>query len=377
MKSKSASHLVLTGLFIILAFALCNSSARADCRETTWTGHGDGRDWFDRNNWDNCVPDHNVDASINNAGTAVVDHQVNNGGATARSLTLGANQGDSGQVSVEGAYNFLADFPRCENGVPVPGAGDIYVGKAGSGTLHISSGAAVYTGHAYIAAVANPVRPASNGAVIVKGEDSAWVVFGDECRGDTGLFIGCTATTDGGGTALLSVGDGAIVIVSNGVNNPADAQQAIKLGLSGTLTGNGFVEMLGPGRLARTMTVLGTLQPSGTLTVYGNITLISKATTLCNVTPQAWDSIELSAEIPEGNSDGGFAILDGRLTVIMTGDFRSGPTRFTLLHAQSGIDPNTKFGSESIKYPTDQGFKPKITYDYVGNHVYLDLVFDH
>lgn len=375
MKNKSVSHSILTGLFTVLAFAVCNSSARADCRDTTWTGHGDGRDWFDANNWDNCEPDHYVDAFINN-GKALIDHQVGGGGATARSLTLGASQGNSGQVSVDGVNNFLAVFPRCENGVPVPGAGDIYVGKAGSGTVYITNGATVYTGHAYIAPVVNPVRPASNGAVKIDGEESTWVIFGDECRGDAGLFIGCTATSDEGGTAFLDIGGGTVV-VSNLVNDPADARQAVKVGLSGTLTGNGTVELLGPGRLARTMTVLGTLTPSGTLTIQGNLTLISKATTMCNVTPQAWDRIELSAAIQQQQvADGGYAHLDGRLTVIMTGDFSSGPTRFTLLHAESAIDPNTKFQSESIKFPTNQGFKPKITYDYVGNNVYLDLVFN-
>lgn len=367
MKNKSGSHLILTGLFTVLAFAVCNSSARADCRTPTWIGVGTG-DWFERANWDSCVPDHYADASINNRGTAVIDHQVNNGGGTARSLTLGANQGDSGQVSVDGAFNFLSAFPRCENGVPVPGSGDIYVGKAGSGTLAIANGATVYTGHGYVGAVANPVRPASNGAVKISGEDSAWVLFGDECRGDTGLFIGCTATSDVGGTALLTVTDGGTVEVDNLVSDPANAQQAVKVGLSGTLTGNGTVGMFGPSRLARTMTVLGTLSPSGILTIQGNLTLIARATTVCNVTPQASDSVEVSAAINRGGADGGHATLGGRLSVTMTGTFTP-DTTFTLLHAD--VERFGVFQSESIKYPTDQCFFPVIQYD--ANNVYLYL----
>ena len=69
----------------------------------------------------------------------------------------------------------------------------------------------------------------------------------------------------------------------------------------------------------------------------------------------------------------GTATLDDKLSVIMTGDLTSGPNRFTLLHAGALAG---QFLSQSIQYPTNQGFTPKITYDYDGNHVYLDLVFN-
>jgi hypothetical protein len=54
----------------------------------------------------------------------------------------------------------------------------------------------------------------------------------------------------------------------------------------------------------------------------------------------------------------------------MTGTFTPG-TRFTLLHAAGGLG-TTQFSSQSIQYPTGQGFTPKITYD--ANDVYLCLV---
>lgn len=94
MKSKSASHSVLIGLFVVLAFAVYSSPARAD--STTWIG--EGTDWFDARNWDNGVPTAATDAFINN-GSKV---GINRPGATARSLTLGANAGQSGEVSVDG-----------------------------------------------------------------------------------------------------------------------------------------------------------------------------------------------------------------------------------------------------------------------------------
>jgi len=136
--------------------------------------------------------------------------------------------------------------------------------------------------------------------------------------------------------------------------------------LSGTLTGNGTITTV----VEPTVDVFGTLAPSsGTLSIGGsaytsNLKLENFATTACNVTPQAADNVAIS----------GTAALGGRLSVTMTGTFTScGTTQYTLLHAAGGL--NGTFGSQSIKYPTNQGFTPNISYD--ANHVYLNLVFDH
>ncbi len=94
--------------------------------------------------------------------------------------------------------------------------------------------------------------------------------------------------------------------------------------------------------------------------------MYSNATTMFNVTPTGADSLDVSGEL---------TLLDGRLSVIMSGDFTSGPTRYILLHS-AGPLTGTFSNGVSIKYPTDQGFTPVINYDYVANNVYLDLVFN-
>jgi hypothetical protein len=111
--------------------------------------------------------------------------------------------------------------------------------------------------------------------------------------------------------------------------------------------------------------VKGTLAPSGTLTIVGNLALNSTATTLCNVTPGAADMVTVSET----------ATVGGRLSVTMSGTFTSFNTRYTLFKVH-GTLTGTFSNGVSIKYPTDQGFTPQITYDYDGNHVYLDLIFN-
>lgn len=60
--------------------------------------------------------------------------------------------------------------------------------------------------------------------------------------------------------------------------------------------------------------------------------------------------------------------------VTMTGDFSSARTRHTLLYADGGRNYDSRFRSESINYPTGNGWHPKITYD--GDYVYLDQIYD-
>ena len=76
--------------------------------------------------------------------------------------------------------------------------------------------------------------------------------------------------------------------------------------------------------------------------------MYSNATTMFNVTPTGADSLDVSGEL---------TLLDGRLSVIMSGDFTSGPTRYILLHS-AGPLTGTFSNGVSIKYPTDQGFTP-------------------
>ena len=165
-----------------------------------------------------------------------------------------------------------------------------------------------------------------------------------------GIYVGGT-NTGAGGFGLLSITNGGAVNAAS-----------VYVWKSGTLTGNGTVST------TNGTTIEGTVSPSsGTLTIGGDLFLKGGATTQCNVTPQD------NPTSPHVSVSGQMS-LDGRLSVTMTGDFSSVPTRHTLLHANS-VDPDHRFFfSMSIKYPTDQGWSPKITYD--GGYIYLDRVYD-
>lgn len=351
MKKKSASHSVLICLFIVLAFAVYSSPARADT--TTWTG-ASNRDWFSATNWDHGVPTSSTDAFINNGDKV----EINRSGATARSLTLGVNQGNSGTVWVNGANGGSLDAvaQACAEGNADPKDGAIYVGYGGTGTLSITNGGRVTSRSGYMAVLTNPVRPVSNGAVKVDGAGSTWTMSGP-CSGQ--FIISGSSKFDPGGTALLSITNGGTVLVEN---NPSGLE-ALWVGLSGTLTGDGTITTTSSFR--PTTFVAGTLAPSGTFFIETNFRLdFFHGAMLCNVTPQSADRVEVS----------GFARPGGSLLVIMTGNFTSGPTRYNLLHADLGRG-DIEFRSVSIKYPTDQGFEPRISYD--TDNVYLDLIFDH
>jgi hypothetical protein len=139
------------------------------------------------------------------------------------------------------------------------------------------------------------------------------------------------------------------------------------VGVSGTLTGNGTITANGPTVASSLITVDGTLAPEGTLRLNSFLSLSLSATTVCNVTPDGADMIDVMRQ----------AKLRGRLSVTMKGTFLpSGTTRFLLVHVEGGIDPiQARFTSESIKYPVGHFFEPRLTYDYVNNNVYLDLDF--
>ena len=164
----------------------------------------------------------------------------------------------------------------------------------------------------------------------------------------------------------MDVQDGATVEVESSVGGHSDVQ----VGLSGTLTGNGLFILGGPTQSSETTSVLGTLAPAGALTIAGNLALTSTATTMCNVTPQASDNVQVVQQY-QGRTGGGFwghATLGGRLSVIMTGTFTPATT-FTLLHADAGRLGT--FTSISIAYSPVPTYTPVITYD--ANNVYLYL----
>ena len=67
--------------------------------------------------------------------------------------------------------------------------------------------------------------------------------------------------------------------------------------------------------------------------------------------------------------------LGGRLSVTMTGDFSSAPTRFTLLLADTFDVNHNTFDSKSINYPTGQGWTPQISLSTIILEVMLTFIW--
>ena len=110
-----------------------------------------------------------------------------------------------------------------------PNPGDVILGSRGNGSLTVTNGAFVRSGRGFIAAGLDPAGTPANGAVKLSGEYTFWLIAAiPSCRPGPGLFVGCTATTDTGGTALLQLGDGANVEVANLVED----RPGIKVGPS-------------------------------------------------------------------------------------------------------------------------------------------------
>jgi len=223
----------------------------------------------------------------------------------------------------------------------------VFVGKGGAGKLTITQGI-VNSASASIASLAGQIW-VSSGSATVDGGGSHWIISGEADVGGT--------TSAAGGTGLLTVTNSGTVTAAN-----------VHVWDSGTLTGNGTVST------TNGTTVDGTLSPrggNGTLTFDGDLQLTGGASTQCNVTPQdpsTTPQVSVSAQVS----------LGGRLSVTMTGDFSSAPTRFTLLYADTFDVNHITFDKTSITYPTGQGcWYPVITYDYTSGHVsvYLDRVY--
>jgi T5SS/PEP-CTERM-associated repeat protein len=214
-----------------------------------------------------------VDAAINNGGHAQILGGPNH--AAAESLVLGDNQGNSGSVTIDGDGSAVLDVGgSCR--------GTIYIGNRGSGNLTITGQGYIRSRYAYVAAVANPTRPTASGKVTVKGPGAVWYLYdyyADPGCSGAGLFIGCTANTNIGGTGIVDVADAGTIAVTS-----LDGATAVKVGLSGTLTGHGLVYIGGVSKAAE---VHGTLAPTGALEIRGNLNLELSANTVFNVTPQA------------------------------------------------------------------------------------------
>lgn len=326
MKKKRASQTAPKSswknaiLLAITALALSASpgaTQAADCiGQTTWIDSIGS--WFVPANWNGGQPSTATNAEIDNSGTA----QINTSTPTAHacSLTLGYNGADSGKVSVSTGILDISN--------------EALVGAAGKGTLTITNGGTVTTGIATIAAFSGSV-----GTLSVDGASTSCTING-------GAKVAGDASA--GGTGLMKV-----------TNSGTVSAVSVYVFSSGTLAGNGTITT------TNGTTLDGTIAPSGRLTIGGNLTFASSAAAMqSNVVPASADNVVVSAT----------ASLNGRLAVTMTGTFTGNIRRFTLLHAGGVL--TGRFSNESINYPPNQGFIPKITYDYVGNNVYLDLVFN-
>ncbi len=361
MKTTPLAQLIFISCICSLTFTFFGASARAQGPTPTPATHwldGDA-DWFEAGKWDmglpSCSPP--VAAYVNNGGRPSIATSA----TCANSLVLGNSAGESGSTVVSGSNTTLTvGDPGVQEVNPdiinpdVPGT--VIVGYYGKGDLIIKGGAHVNNIGSYIGAAAN-----SFGSVTVIGEGSRWFIshyFPGIGYIGARLFIGGDGVNPGG-TALLNVTDGGSVVVLN----DHTFTRAITVHASGTITGNGTVTTTPLGLGTGLTYIQGTLIPSaGTLTFTHNLELTLQANTICNVTPESADNIEV----------GGNAILDGRLSVIMTGDFRAAPSRYTLVHVGGTLNPG--FFSISFKYPTDEGWHPEITHD--DNNIYLDRIYD-
>jgi len=227
-----------------------------------------------------------------------------------------------------------------------------------------NGGAVLLDGSMYIAAVANSQGTVTANGLNALGASRLVCQRPHICPAPhTGLFIGCTADSNGvGGKALANVEAGGLIAVENFFDAPG-----VIVGLSGTLAGNGTVAMHATGTTCSTLMseqvkVFGTLAPTRTLTIQGNLLLDNvNATTVFNVKRLASDSDSVSVTDDQDEVLGGSAILGGRLLVIITDTDLTPGTTYTLLHTDAGRG-HTQFATESIKYPANRCYIPEIQY---------------
>lgn len=149
--------------FACLGVLVMLVSSPAMAQDTQWDA-GTG-DWFNVSNWDPVLPSDTVSAAIDNGGTA----QVESTGAETKFLYVGDTTGNSGWLDIinggelttapDGTdyTSVIAHYGSTSGGVVVDGTGSLwnnlghtFVGNQGSGTLTISDGGRVNTGHDFI-----------------------------------------------------------------------------------------------------------------------------------------------------------------------------------------------------------------------------------
>ena len=112
-------HALFCALTLLVVTVLPASAAT-----TNWDPAGINDHWFNANNWDNGLPDSGKDTFVD-VGPA---SQINGGGpATARSLSIGTNSGNIGEVDVNGSSSLTV------------GVGALIIGDVGNGTLVLNN----------------------------------------------------------------------------------------------------------------------------------------------------------------------------------------------------------------------------------------------
>ena len=122
----------------------------------------------------------------------------------------------------------------------------------------------------------------------------------------------------------------------------------------GTLTGTGSITN------STTTTIQGALVPEQTISIAGNVTFGTTASTSVTVTPTGSSNVAIQ----------GTVTLSGQLAVTLSGGPFTPGTQYTLLEAGGGLN-GTTFASVNIDYQPDPGFIPQVIYD--ADHVYLYL----
>lgn len=279
-------------------------------------------------------------------GTATIDGSgstwTNNG-----FFYVGGEQGgngvlditNGGHVNSNGSFAYIGYGASSQSSATIAGADSLwnnfhglYVGFNGQGTLSITGG-----GHMTNGTFANVgFSVGANGTVTVSGADSNFTTGG-------ALSIGGNVSGPGG-TGLLHIDNGGTVSAAS-----------LNIWEQGTLTGTGSITN------STTTTIQGTLAPEQTISIAGNVTFGTTASTVINVTPAGGGNVAVQ----------GTVVLNGPLGVTLSGGPFTPGAQYTLLQAGGGLG-GTTFASVNIDYPPDQGFIPQVAYD--SSHVYLNLV---
>jgi T5SS/PEP-CTERM-associated repeat protein len=241
---------------------------------------------------------------------------VMNGAGVSSSYSVVGGSGGTGTAAVEGQTSIWTNGAQ------------LYVGASGgNGVLTIAQGGRVTDSTGYIGFTG----ASSIGTVEVDGIGSTWANSGN-------LYVG--------GSESGAAGIGMLHLTNGGTANAS----AVIVWATGTVAGNGFIQT------NNGITVQGMLAPDETMSITGNLTFVANAIMLSTVTPKTADNVAVQ----------GAAMLDGQLSVTLTGGPFTVGTQFTVLQATSGLN-GTTFSTVSIITPP--GVNAQVIYD--TNHVYL------